>query len=373
MPKYKIILDTNFVFMDTDSDLSELFNSNILEIRKFITDNSIKDVQLTLPEIVLRERMAQRLAQIKITEKAAEKNINQILNIVKNKFRINPKQVNYGNILKKKGMDKLKNLNVEIIKVPKINHEEIVERAFIRKKPFSEKDKGYKDTLLWMTLMTDAKKNQGTNYILCTSNLNDFNEDVLEEFATISKMKITIIPNLPALTEFLDKTFVLKLELKALHDEVSQEILKNSGNLMASINSFDKSNDPLFASYHSSVMSLYTSDLDKKDNEKKHYNFKSLKITDMKKSKGSLMKLKLVVTATYKNEKPRTRSWALEYSTMRLENRATTDLSVDCTFDRTTGEFSIHNIYDLNSYYPRSRSIMDLTDEWEPDGDDIGD
>ncbi|ABV67585.1 conserved hypothetical protein [Aliarcobacter butzleri RM4018] len=94
--------------------------------------------------------------------------------------------------------------NIRILDYIDVKQEEVVEKALYFKKPFQEEEKGYRDTMIWLSLLDFIKTNNiKKDVIFISSNKNDFFEkkkktisfhsDLLED---INKKEITtkIIP-----------------------------------------------------------------------------------------------------------------------------------------------------------------------------------
>lgn len=96
--KYKIIFDTN-ILLKHDRPLVEVFNYALNEIKSFIKDNSIKNITLLVPELVVEERIQQRLRQINHSISDIEKSHEDL-----SSFGVNPmvrkiKDINYEKLL----------------------------------------------------------------------------------------------------------------------------------------------------------------------------------------------------------------------------------------------------------------------------------
>lgn len=82
--------------------------------------------------------------------------------------------------------NKLRTFNCIMADYPEVSHKEIVARALSRKKPFDSKGKeGYRDFLIWTTLLNIAKTNPGEQIVFISSNTKDFsdgnNKDSLDD------------------------------------------------------------------------------------------------------------------------------------------------------------------------------------------------
>lgn len=69
--------------------------------------------------------------------------------------------------------EKLKSIGAEILEHPNVSHQAIVERAIYKKKPFKQNGTGYRDTLIWESVI-ELLENQETSVALITRNIDDF-------------------------------------------------------------------------------------------------------------------------------------------------------------------------------------------------------
>jgi predicted nucleic acid-binding protein len=285
--KYKIVFDTNFIYYDLSSDLDKVFNSNLLDIRKFLDEHKLSDVYLAIPDLVVKERLFQRLEDIEgainkiddVLEKFKNFNIKLDLKSIKSK--------NYQEILEKK-IDKILKVNkIKVIKTIDITQEILIKRVLGKVKPFREGDRGFKDTIIWLSIIEDIKRNKDENYIFCTNNTKDFiKESCQEEFGKYSKKEFTIIPDMAALKEYLDKKLVLNLELEELYRRIEEELKEKTGTIMAKVNSFLSSNrfNPNFNLSHTAGYIHYISfrsALVEPDEDRSYFDFKSFDVTNI--------------------------------------------------------------------------------------------
>jgi len=148
---------------------------------------------------------------------------------------------------------KLKSFGVKYINYPKVAHEEIVKRALERRKPFKENGSGYRDTLIWVSILDLFKTNKGEIVVFITDNLKDFccsteaekptlHDDLIKDLIDIGvdedKVKICqslkqfndeiVIPQLSRLHEIEDallKENYPMLDLVSLIEENQKEII----------------------------------------------------------------------------------------------------------------------------------------------------
>jgi len=231
---YKIIFDTNILWLDNENKISSLVNYSIKDSVKFVKDNNInKNVFLAIPEIVFQERIEQILEQVEEVIKKIQNGIKAL-----EPFGVKVSEKSYKKNFRSKIVKSferlLKDSKIGILITPKYNQKKLIGRALQKKKPFSGKgDKGLKDTLIWFTILDDAKKNKNINYVLCTSNEIDFDsKELIEEFIKVNNKSFKIVNNLGDLKQFLDNELDLKLKLKELYAKTENEIRQKIGEIM---------------------------------------------------------------------------------------------------------------------------------------------
>ncbi|WGT34681.1 PIN domain-containing protein [Pseudomonas atacamensis] len=74
--------------------------------------------------------------------------------------------------------------NLELLEYEEVSHREVVARALTNKKPFSDGEKGYRDTLIWLSLVHHLKKTKYKGEVVfLTNNTSDFFEKKGSELA----------------------------------------------------------------------------------------------------------------------------------------------------------------------------------------------
>lgn len=271
---YKIILDTNFIYYDQSYGLGTLFSSHLEQLVEFIKIHSLSSVKICIPEMVIKERIAQKVAQ---TETFREDSTAALKSLETINLQVGNKKFEKTNLVKafKKKVDEIvKSNNIEIIPIPNIKNSEIVERVLTKTPPFTKNNKsdaGYKDTIIWLSVLEDAKQSSGAEYVFCTNNTKDFISDIcIKEFKEAAKANISFVPDLNELKLLLDKELVLKLDLKQLNERITDEIKQHLGDLNIEFNKFlRKEFDPFDMRTAGSAMAYdYISGRDKRGSVK---------------------------------------------------------------------------------------------------------
>ena len=162
----KIVIDTNIFFRD--------FMLSGTEFRTLFSELPKLGYGLCVPQIVFDETVNKFLEETK-----------KVLDDARN---IGASSINFSNFdhpisapenaketYQKYFTEKLQSLGAEFIDYPEVTHKELVHRALSRKKPFRSSDTGgYRDVLLWETILELAKNDEVT--FIC-NNPKDFSDD----------------------------------------------------------------------------------------------------------------------------------------------------------------------------------------------------
>lgn len=159
-----------FIIMDTNTFYNNwhLRGPSMFLIEQYI---SIGKAKLFLPKIVVQE--VKNLYRREI-EKAVS-HVHQINRLTSGiGLTVDPLSVSYVAAKYSAVLDsRLESLGVEIVDYSQIPHDRVVERALSRRRPFRESDKGYRDTLVWESLLQIAGELGDTLYFI-SENAADF-------------------------------------------------------------------------------------------------------------------------------------------------------------------------------------------------------
>lgn len=191
--KYLIIFDTNVlnVQYDKKADFTKFyFNStfgNVLD--KIEALDIYENVNVAIPTVVWEEMKVQNLeaynSKVEQVKKTVEKFVFPYIELVEEKDKI------YEEKLSSNIQEYQKHLSERFVDVIQLDlptqerYSSIIERAFKKKPPFEGKggqaDKGFKDALLWESVLEYAAKNKDVNIILYTKD-KMFNEELEKEY-----------------------------------------------------------------------------------------------------------------------------------------------------------------------------------------------
>jgi hypothetical protein len=269
MKKYRIFLDTNQIYnektilQDPKISLTDLFGKDLDNTCNFLLENkdSLKNAVVCIPDIVIQERIQQRMETINLLIENGNLGIEKLSTFGYITEKIKPKE-DHRNILELSIEKFIKEKNIEIVSAPKIDSQFLIDRAVHKIKPFNEKGVGLKDSVIWLTIIEDAKNSDASSYLYCTNDGKAFNnKEVIDEFKKITKKEIYIVNGSLELQQKLDEIVPLHKELYERDEKIKNLIEKKIGTLMVYVNSNQSSSlgySPLSLSL--GVLNRYTAD-----------------------------------------------------------------------------------------------------------------
>ena len=166
-----IILDTNIFFDDY-----ALKGTSLRILFEYLKKSGF---HMIIPEVVFLEIVNQVREKITAASEANNKRIRELevktgltISSITYQPDIDKEVDKYENFLRAR----LKTVGAKIEDIPSISHKSIVERDLKRKKPFTKSGKGYRDALIWETILQIASKEKD-NIIFISENSGDFSDD----------------------------------------------------------------------------------------------------------------------------------------------------------------------------------------------------
>jgi hypothetical protein len=319
MSKYRVVFDTNQV-MSTKPPLYLPFNTNIAQFKDFCVENNIEDIEVCLPEIVIRERIQHRIENIAEHISRANEAIEPLQSIGHKTKKIK-KLKNYQCKLNKSVSEFIKKYSLHRIPVPSVNTSFLLDRAIRKVKPFYDNSSGFKDTLIYLSILEDARGAGAAEvYIFCTAD-KGFTQDVADSFEVESGKKLYICSGIEQAKEKLDELIPLNRHLEERNNKIKNLILKNIGSITAEINKAAfKEGDSFFEGrlgnpfWKSGVVPpIYMSSKNNID-DIAGYNFKDIIFSEFNELTGLLYNVKVIVDTEIIYRIPGTKQKESEFS-----------------------------------------------------------
>ncbi|ATF11225.1 DUF4935 domain-containing protein [Brevibacillus brevis X23] len=225
-----VVLDTNNIYPDFQMDHG---------IFKVLFDGvRLAGDKIYIPEVVFLELLNKFEENLREHIQKANKEIRSVNKLTGNNNQyfnddyILSSVENYKRVLSRIIDDH----EIEIIKLPIVQHEQLLNRCLKRKKPFSPNGKGYQDALIWESVLDLAELTQ-QDVILLTKNTEDFWEkdglhrDLIADVAKrkIRENQVKVVIDIKTLTDqyymqLLNKVADLQMNLVAFGEQISEEL-----------------------------------------------------------------------------------------------------------------------------------------------------
>ena len=232
---YKVIFDTNVLYT-RKGPLKELFNLTLVKFVEFLKKNNIDNLTISLPKIVFEERIKQRSDDISDSLEVVGREIKRLKPLNRRIDCTLSSVQECEKALRRKTTKFIRDNQIEILPDAKITMGEIKDRALKKIKPFKSADNGFKDTLIWLALLNNAKLNKSTKYILCSDDGVFENHEIFEEFKKVHGGKIEVFKTIQEVEVYLDGQLNLELELKKIHNKIKRKVEEKIGFIMTELN-----------------------------------------------------------------------------------------------------------------------------------------
>ena len=222
---YHIIIDTNVIHLD--------FKLNKARIVTLCNTSTILGHEIFIPEVVIDEIVKQY-------DEKAEEYINSFNKALKKLSDLSTSPItqtpidakgfisNYRNELN----NRIKQLGIGIIPYPNTGHKIMVARELGKKKPFKDSTKGYRDALIWDSVMEHTQKySSNCGIIFLTANSKDFADkdkkglhtDLIADCIS-NGIPPTSIRLVTDIQNFIDNEIILRsTELKEKFNQLQQD------------------------------------------------------------------------------------------------------------------------------------------------------
>lgn len=367
--KYKICFDTNSVF-NRNGQFADVFNDTISKLKEFINQNSVPNSSqmiICIPEIVIEERVQRRIEEIYEAIEKANGIIKKLMSVNQKYREVRKRNKSfYQKILRENAKKYIKDINIEIVKAPRVRSSDLVKRAINKIKPFKDNTAGFKDTLIFLSLIQDAMNIQKSadRYIFCTED-KGFTDEVVKEFKQKTGKEMYLADNLSNVQELLDQLIPLRLKLKTRNQQIKNLISGKLGDVMVKINEVAKFVDRpnsympmhLINFGYEPYLHMNAYGLTNRDRKIAGYNFESFDILEIKEKQKDNYQISMSVQTD------------MRYAPEDDKNNFQNDLYRSVDFERFTGvknlaTFLVNIACDLNSESLDIMSVIKSSSEY---------
>ena len=147
----KIILDSNPIFGDF------LLNSALFAtLEKYI---SLTDDEVALPEVVLEEIVRQFGEKYTEVHRSYSR-LKRISSVIGVELSDPPSGSEAIELYRSKLLERLRDMNIRLLPVPDVDVKKVLKRDLSNRKPFNGAGKGFRDTLIWLTILEECKNHE---------------------------------------------------------------------------------------------------------------------------------------------------------------------------------------------------------------------
>lgn len=290
---YKLVFDTNILRKE---DFAEVAN-----LSEFLLANpKAREVGLYVPEIALEEWKQFRKRVIRESQNKAENALKALMKLGHKEVKI--EKIDEEAFVENETKEKIQKFSLQIIPIPILNQAELISRAILKKSPFNTanegSDYGFKDTLIFLSLKKDAKKNQPgqTSYIFLTND-GGYLPELIKEFKEDTGQELIVLKDISTVKDQLDERLNLGLKRSQKREEIEKIIRENSEKFDIFLLKEERNNN--FVSFG------HGEEID-------GYNFSSFYIEDFRESKKNYftVSVRIVANILYqKAQKPSSVTW----------------------------------------------------------------
>lgn len=193
-----VFIDSNQLYTNQTNDFSEVWSYKQIDrfVEKIESADLYEYIKLVIPSIVFAELHKQQIEQYKVKSAEVKKyvfpawKIEHGLNADEYKEWIEEEHETHAK-LGKRGM-----VDFEIAEAPLNCFESVIERAIDKKAPFEGKDKqsdkGFKDVLIWETILEYKRRNPQENIIWITQDKQCKSDSLKNEYRSLFDEEITV-------------------------------------------------------------------------------------------------------------------------------------------------------------------------------------
>jgi hypothetical protein len=180
-------------------DTTALYGSPLLDDaygRLLLKKSRSGDVTLAVPSVVLREasrHFAERVGQSIKNQRAAQSSLMDLGYSTREELAPLPSAQRLGQFYEERLRARLLESKGEILPLPNVAHDILIDHLFASRKPFKRKGDGYRDALIWHTVL--GLVSSGAEVVFVTNNTDDFvtpgltpprlHKDLLEDLASV--------------------------------------------------------------------------------------------------------------------------------------------------------------------------------------------
>lgn len=233
--KYSIIVDTNMLgYYKRDNLICSNFNylavckEMFLGLIRFLKDNGLtQNISIVVPKVVFEELKKQQEKSYLTQLIKLKGSFSKYADLPG--FNLEIPDLNYSKHLEQKSGGFVSKYGITQLDYPDNGVlPKLISRVLNREKPFykkeSNKDSGFKDALIWESILDYAERHKEEEIIFLTKDTDFKDAKLSQEFKERTGRDLKVIDNLTDIKTFLDETQQLNLDFAWIRNSFSQTI-----------------------------------------------------------------------------------------------------------------------------------------------------
>lgn len=238
-PKTLVILDTNKIRsnFEWEKDYSNFEpKGDFIKIINWIEGSKLQDqVFIGLPEIVVEELVDNRsrnFEQQLETLKSSTTRLEKMSCFDLSKMILPGNDFDYRDFIKEKIKEYVRDKTfIIILKLEKKLYaktlDSLIKKAVIKEKPFTDSGRGFKDALIWETILNFKGIDKYSNIFLLSENQKDFDIDLQEEFKKKFSKDMNLEVNTTTLIVNLENIYGLQVNYQDILSYLKTDYFKS--------------------------------------------------------------------------------------------------------------------------------------------------
>lgn len=165
------------IVLDASVLITEDYGGSAL-MQTLLSASTALGYTVCVPRLAVSETAGKALQELERHSRTARRSLRQLTRLTGRRLEspdldidIDTEATSFENTL----LQNLAQAGVTILPYPEVAHEELARRAISRTRPFDQKGSGYRDSLIWFSILRFASEDQG--HILLVTGDNDFTDD----------------------------------------------------------------------------------------------------------------------------------------------------------------------------------------------------
>ena len=156
------------IVLDANAIIAEDYGRSIL-MRTLLSASAAVGYTVCVPRLAIAEAAGKVLRELDLHSKQARRSLGQLARLTSRQLHVPSFELNLQEEAKSFEEDlrnRLVEAGVAVLPYPEVPHEELAQRAISRTRPFDEKGSGYRDSLIWFSVLQLASQTEGPVFLV---------------------------------------------------------------------------------------------------------------------------------------------------------------------------------------------------------------